>query len=242
MDKSMEDVPLYKDTTKDFEERVEDLVKHLSLEEKVSQLVYNASAISSLGIPEYNWWNECIHGVARAGVATVFPQAIGMAASFNQDLAYKVAVAIPDEGRAKYHEFTRQGDHSKYLKIVATSKHYAVHSGPESLRHEFNARVNKKDMYETYLPAFKEVVKEGKAYSITGVYNRTNDEPYCASPTLLQKNLRDDLGVGRCLLEPGQFRVYVGGQQPDKRSEVLTGKKVLSCEFEVKGGILEMEY
>ncbi len=244
MKKETNDVPIYKDVNRSFEERVDDLVSRLSLEEKVSQLVYNASAISSLGIPEYNWWNECIHGVARAGVATVFPQAIGMAASFNQDLIYEIAVAIADEGRAKHHEFARQGDrgiykgltfwspninifrdprwgrgqetygedpyltgrmgvafvkglqgdHPKYLKTVATPKHYAVHSGPESLRHEFNAEASVKDMYETYLPAFKETVKEGKAYSIMGAYNRTNDEPCCASPTLLQKILRDDWG------------------------------------------------
>jgi len=237
-------VPIYLDPDQPLEKRVDDLVSRLTLEEKISQMVYASSAIPRLGIPEYNWWNECLHGVARAGIATVFPQAIGMAASFNDKLLYKVACAISDEARAKHHEFVRQGDrgiykgltflspnvnifrdprwgrgqetygedpyltgrmgvafikglqgdHPKYLKVVATPKHYAVHSGPEPLRHSFDARVSQKDLRETYLPAFKECIKEGKAESIMGAYNRTNGEPCCASPTLLQKILRDEWG------------------------------------------------
>lgn len=237
-------IPIYLDPDQPLEKRVDDLVSRLTLEEKVSQMIYASSAIPRLGIPEYNWWNECLHGVARAGIATVFPQAIGMAASFNDKLLYRVACAISDEARAKHHEFVRQGDrgiykgltfwspninifrdprwgrgqetygedpyltgrmgvafvkgiqgdHPKYLKAIATPKHYAVHSGPEPLRHSFDARVSQKDLRETYLPAFKECVKEGKAASIMGAYNRTNGEPCCASPTLLQKILRDEWG------------------------------------------------
>lgn len=236
--------PIYLDPDQPLEKRVDDLVSRLTLEEKVSQMIYASSAIPRLGIPEYNWWNECLHGVAAAGIATVFPQAIGMAASFNDKLLYRVACAISDEARAKHHEFVRQGDrgifkgltfwspninifrdprwgrgqetygedpyltgrmgvafvkglqgdHPKYLKVVATPKHYAVHSGPEPLRHSFDARVSQKDLRETYLPAFKECVKEGKAGSIMGAYNRTNGEPCCASQTLLQKILREEWG------------------------------------------------
>lgn len=224
------------------EARVDDLVSRMTLDEKVAQMLYNAPSIPRLGVPEYNWWNECLHGVARAGVATVFPQAIGMAASFNTELLHRVAVAISDEARAKHHEFARRGDRSiykgltewspnvnifrdprwgrgqetygedpyltsrmgvafvqglqgddpVYLKTVATPKHYAVHSGPESMRHHFDAKASAKDLRETYLPAFHACIKEAKAYSIMGAYNRTNGEPCCASETLLQKILRDE--------------------------------------------------
>ncbi|HHU51278.1 MAG TPA: glycoside hydrolase family 3 protein [Firmicutes bacterium] len=236
--------PVFRDPNRDLEERVRDLVARLSLEEKISQMVYFSSALSRVGIPEYNWWNECLHGVARAGVATVFPQAIGLAASFNQELVEKVASAIADEARAKHHEFARkedrgiykgltfwspnlnifrdprwgrgqetygedpylvgrlgvafirglQGDHPKYLKVAACAKHYAVHSGPENLRHEFDAVVSRKDLRETYLPAFRDAVIESKVESVMGAYNRVNGEPACASPTLLQKILREEWG------------------------------------------------
>lgn len=230
------------DRTED--ERVNDLLNRLSLEEKISQMLYYSSALSKLGIAEYNWWNECLHGVARAGVATVFPQAIGMAASFDQELLYKVASVIADEARAKHHEFARredrgiykgltfwspninifrdprwgrgqetygedpyltgrlgvafikglQGDHPKYLKVAACAKHYAVHSGPETLRHEFDAVVSKKDLWETYLPAFRDAVKEAKVEAVMGAYNRVNGEPACASKTLLEDILRKKWG------------------------------------------------
>lgn len=232
----------YKDTSLPFEERAEDLVRRMTLEEKVSQMLYASSAIPRLGIPEYNWWNECLHGVARAGVATMFPQAIGMAASFDDTLLHEVACAISDEARAKHHEaakyedrniykgltmwspnvnifrdprwgrghetygedpclaarlgkaFVRglQGTDKKYLKTVATVKHYAVHSGPEPERHRFDAKASIKDMRETYLPAFKECVTEAGAYSVMGAYNRTNGEPCCASPFLMEKTLRGE--------------------------------------------------
>lgn len=225
-----------------LEERVEDLVSRMTLEEKIAQTLYHAPGIPRLGVPEYNWWNECLHGVARAGIATVFPQAIGMAASWNVELMHRVATVISDEARAKHHEFARhgdraiykgltfwspninifrdprwgrgqetygedpcltsrmgvafvkglQGDDPKYLKLVATPKHYAVHSGPENMRHHFDARVSEKDLRETYLPAFKACVVEGGAYSVMGAYNRTNGEPCCASKTLLQDILRDE--------------------------------------------------
>lgn len=237
-------LPIYKDPNRTLDERVDDLLSRLTLEEKISQMLYFSSALSSVGIPEYNWWNECLHGVARAGVATVFPQAIGMAASFNQDLLYKVASVIADEARAKHHEFVRQGDrgiykgltfwspninifrdprwgrgqetygedpyltgrlgvafirglqgdHPKYLKVAACAKHFAVHSGPETLRHEFNAVVGPKDLRETYLPAFRDAVVEAKVEAVMGAYNRVNGEPACASPTLLQKILREEWG------------------------------------------------
>ncbi len=234
----------YRDRSLPFGQRVKDLLKRLTLEEKVSQMTYQSAAIPRLGIPEYNWWNECLHGVGRAGIATVFPQAIGLAATFDVPLVGRVAAAIADEARAKHHEAKRrgdrrifrgltfwtpnvnifrdprwgrgqetygedpfltgrmgvafvrnlQGDDPTYLKLVATPKHFAVHSGPESLRHSFDARVSEKDLRETYLPAFKECVVEGGALSVMGAYNRTNGEPCCASPTLLEGILRKEWG------------------------------------------------
>ncbi|MGC8667636.1 MAG: glycoside hydrolase family 3 C-terminal domain-containing protein [Chthonomonadales bacterium] len=218
----------------------------MTLEEKVSQMMHDAPPIPRLSIPAYNWWNECLHGVARAGIATVFPQAIGLAAGFDEQLVARVAEAISDEARAKHHQackdhggaspqyfgltfwspninifrdprwgrgqetygedpyltarlgvaFVRglQGDHPKYFKTIATPKHFAVHSGPEKDRHSFDARVNPRDLWETYLPAFKACVQEGKAGSVMAAYNRTNGEPCCASKTLLQDILRDEWG------------------------------------------------
>ena len=224
--------------------RAADLVSRLTLEEKISQMVHPAAGVERLGIPEYNWWNECLHGVARAGVATVFPQAIGLAATWDTALLGRVAEAISDEARAKHHEFARrgvrqiytgltfwspnvnifrdprwgrgqetygedpyltgrmgvafvrglQGDDPRYLKLVATPKHFAVHSGPEPDRHHFDARVSERDLRETYLPAFEACVKEGGAASVMGAYNRTNGEPCCGSPTLLERILRQEWG------------------------------------------------
>jgi len=231
----------YKDTSLPIEQRVDDLVSKMTLEEKISQLIHSAPAIERLQIPQYNWWNECLHGVARAGRATVFPQAIAMAATFDTELVFNIASAISDEARAKYHaavkknnrsqyfgltywtpninifrdprwgrghetygedpflttklgvEFVKglQGDDPKYLKLVATPKHFAVHSGPEELRHEINVKVDNRLLNETYLPAFKATVQQAKAESIMGAYNRLNDEPCCGSKTLLQDILRD---------------------------------------------------
>ena len=234
----------YKKVDAPLADRVRDLVSRMTMEEKVSQMLHEAPAIHRLGIPPYNWWNECLHGVARAGVATVFPQAIGLAATWDTSLMHKVATAISDEARAKHHAalkhgnrdqyfgltywspninifrdprwgrghetygedpyltarmgvaFVRglQGSNPRYLKLVATPKHYAVHSGPETERHGFDAVVSGKDMRETYLPAFEACVREGGAVSIMGAYNRTNGEPCCGSPTLLQKILREEWG------------------------------------------------
>lgn len=241
---AVEQTPAYLDESKGFEERAKDLVSRMTLEEKVSQMVHGAPAIPRLGIPAYNWWNEALHGVARAGVATVFPQAIGLAATFDEELIYSIADVISTEARAKHHEYARKGDRDiykgltewspninifrdprwgrghetygedpyltgrlgvafvkglqgndgKYLKAAACAKHYAVHSGPESERHSFDAVASKKDMYETYLPAFEELVTEAGVEAIMGAYNRTNGEPCCGSRTLLLKILRGEWG------------------------------------------------
>lgn len=225
-------------------ERARDLISKMTLEEKVPQLMHDAPAIERLGVPVYNWWNECLHGVGRAGTATVFPQAIGMAATWNTELIYEVAKIISDEARAKHHEAIRRGEHgmyqgltfwspninifrdprwgrghetygedpyltgrmgvafvkglqgddTKYLKLVATPKHFAAHSGPEALRHEFNVDVSKKDLYETYLAAFRDCVIEGKAESVMGAYNSLYGEPCNANKLLLQDILRDEWG------------------------------------------------
>lgn len=223
--------------------RAGELVKKMTLEEAASQLRYDAPAIDRLGIPEYNWWNEALHGVARAGTATVFPQAIGLAAMFDEAFQEEIAGTIATEGRAKYNMQSRQGDRDiykgltfwspninifrdprwgrghetygedpyltgrlgvafvkglqgkgKYLKGAACAKHFAVHSGPEAVRHEFNAVANEKDMYETYLPAFEALVKEAQVESVMGAYNRVNGEPACGSKTLLKDILRDKWG------------------------------------------------
>ncbi|MBN2806245.1 MAG: glucan 1,4-alpha-glucosidase, partial [Prolixibacteraceae bacterium] len=236
--------PVYQDTSKDFENRALDLVSRMTLEEKISQIGNSSAAIPRLGINEYDWWNECLHGVARAGVATVFPQAIGMAASFDLDMMSKVANIISDEARAKHHEFLRnndfgrykgltmwspninifrdprwgrghetygedpfltgqmgmrfvkglQGDDPKYFKVVATAKHYAVHNGPEPERHSFNVVPDVRDLWETYLPAFEDLMVKAKAYSIMGAYNRVDGESASASWMLLEDILRKQWG------------------------------------------------
>ena len=226
------------------EERVDLLISEMTLEEKTSQLLDVCPAIQRLNIPEYNWWNEALHGVARNGRATVFPQAIAFGATFDEDLIFRVGTAISDEARAKYNESIKlgnrnryagltfwspninifrdarwgrgqetygedpfltsrigvsfvkglQGDNPTYMKAAACAKHYAVHSGPEELRHEFNAVVSKKDLFETYLPAFKALVQEANVEGVMGAYNKTLGQPCCGSPYLLQDILRDDWG------------------------------------------------
>ncbi len=225
-------------------ERAEKLVRQMTVEERASQLRYDAPAIERLGVPAYNWWGEALHGVARAGVATSFPQAIGMAATFDSELIRKAGDVSATEGRAKYNALSAEGDRDIYkgltfwspnvnifrdprwgrgqetygedpyltsrlgvayveglqgddeelLKSAACAKHFAVHSGPEAVRHEFNAVATKKDMAETYLPAFKACVQEAGVEAVMGAYNRTNGEPCCGSPTLMKELLRDGWG------------------------------------------------
>lgn len=224
--------------------RARALVAQLTLEEKAQQMQHNAPAVPRLNLPAYSWWNEGLHGVARAGTATVFPQAIGLAAMWDAPRLKQVAQVIATEARAKVHEFERQGDfgqykgltywspninifrdprwgrghetygecpyltarlgvafceglqgdHPVYFKVIATPKHFAVHSGPEGLRHSFNAEVSTQDLWETYLPAFEACITEARAYSIMGAYNRTNGEACCASQRLLVDILRGQWG------------------------------------------------
>ncbi len=224
--------------------RIEAFIEAMTLEEKIAQLMNSSPGIEHLGILPYNWWNECLHGVARNGRATVFPQAIALGATFDEKLAFQVANAISDEARAKFNisqsmenysqyagltfwspninifrdprwgrgqetygedpfltsrigvNFIKglQGENPKYLKAAACAKHYAVHSGPEELRHEFDAIVSQKDLWETYLPAFEAAVTEANVEAIMGAYNRVNSEAACASPYLLTEVLRDRWG------------------------------------------------
>ncbi len=229
----------YLDIQCSIDKRVKDLISRLTIEEKISQMHYKSNAIPRLNIPAYNWWNESLHGIARAGKATVFPQAIALAATFDRDLIKKIAQTISDEARAKYHDPKNtlkntqymgltfwspninifrdprwgrgqetygedpyltaeigksyvkglQGEDPKYLKTAACAKHFAAHSGPEKLRHKFNAIVNNKDLHETYLFAFKELINSG-VESVMGAYNQVNGEPCCGSGTLLKDILR----------------------------------------------------
>lgn len=226
----------------EYRKRAKELVSQMTDEEKISQLIFKAKAIDRLGIPQYNWWNEALHGVARAGVATMFPQSIGMGSTFDEELIYKVADIISTEGRAKYNMQQKYGDRGiykgltfwspnvnifrdprwgrgqetygedpyltsrlgvafvngiqgkdkKYMKAAACAKHFAVHSGPETLRHSFNAEVSLQDMYETYLPAFKACVQQAHVEAVMGAYNRVNGEPCCGSRTLLKHILREE--------------------------------------------------
>ncbi len=228
-----------------IEQRVDDLIGRMTLAEKLSQMCNACPPITRLGIPAYDYWSEALHGVARNGRATVFPQAIGMAATWNPELVRRVASAIGDEARAKHHEAMRrnggtmiyqgltfwspninifrdprwgrgqetwgedpvltgemgsafvrglQGDDPRYMKAAACAKHYAVHSGPEKLRHTFDAVVSKRDLYGTYLPAFRKLVVDAQVEAVMGAYNRTNGEACCASQTLLVDILRGKWG------------------------------------------------
>ena len=219
--------------------KAEKLVSQMTLLEKASQLKYDAAPVKRLGVPAYNYWNEALHGVARAGVATMFPQAIAMAAVFDDEEMKKVGDIIATEGRAKYNAYSAKEDRDIYkgltfwspnvnifrdprwgrghetygedpyltsrlgvkfveglqgdgsvMKAAACAKHFAVHSGPESLRHEFDAEVSMKDMWETYLPAFEALVTEADVEAVMGAYNRTNGEPCCAHKYLMEDVLR----------------------------------------------------
>ena len=219
--------------------RAEELVAKMTVEEAASQLRYDSPAIDRLGIPEYNWWNETLHGVARAGTATSFPQAIGLGATFDTELLGEVGEVCGNEGRAKYNEYKANGDRDiykgltfwspnvnlfrdprwgrgqetygedpclisklavpfieglqgdgEYMKTAACAKHFVVHSGPEAVRHQFNATCSDKDLNETYLPAFEACVREAKVESVMGAYNRTNGEP-CCGHSYLKDIIRD---------------------------------------------------
>jgi len=229
----------------EFRKKAIELVGKMTLEERASQLRFDAPAVERLGVPAYNWWNEGLHGLARAGTATMFPQAIALASMFDSEKLYEVADIISTETRAKYnmsiakedrdiykgltlwspninifrdprwgrgHETygedpyltatlgaafvkgLQQLDNDEYMKTAACAKHFAVHSGPEESRHEFDAIATQKDMRETYLPAFEVLVKEAGVESVMGAYNRTNGEPCCGSKTLLKDILRDEWG------------------------------------------------
>ena len=241
---SSQSIPPYKNPNLPIDVRVNDLVSRMTLEEKVHQMQNGAPAIERLGVPAYDWWNEALHGVARAGYATVFPQAIGLAATWDTKLMHDVADVISTEARAKYHEAVRnnqhgryqgltfwspninifrdprwgrgqetygedpyltarlgvefvkglQGNDPRYFKVIATPKHYAVHSGPEPERHSFDAKAYERDLRETYLPAFRATITEAKAYSVMCAYNRTNGEPCCANKNLMVDILRGEWG------------------------------------------------
>ncbi len=232
--------PPYLDTSKRINVRVDDLVSRMTLEEKASQVVNQARAIPRLQVPAYDWWSEALHGVANAGTATVFPEPIGLAATFDPALIHEMAIVIGTEARAKHNQAVRagrrdimegldfwspninifrdprwgrgqetygedpfltgrmgvafvtglQGDDPKYFRVISTPKHYAVHSGPEPSRHSINVQVSKHDMEDTYLPAFRATVTEGKAESVMCAYNRVNDQPACANTFLLKDQLR----------------------------------------------------
>ena len=235
---------IYSDPNAPIDARLDDLISKMTLKEKVSQMQYRAPAIERLGIPKYNWWNEALHGVAISGLATSFPQAIGLAATWDRGLIYEVATIISDEGRAKHNiaiakgqrgqfqgltfwspninifrdprwgrgqetygedpyltgqlavQFIRamQGSDSRYYKVVATAKHFAVHSGPESERHKFNAEVSEYDLRETYLPAFKASVLDGKVASLMCAYNSLRGRACCSNDPLLNSILRNEWG------------------------------------------------
>ncbi len=286
------------------EERALDIVSRLTLVEKVAQMQNNAPAIERLGIPAYNWWNECLHGVGRDDIATVFPQAIGMAATWNPDLIGKEADVISTEARAKHHEHVRhnersiyqgltfwspninifrdprwgrgqetygedpyltsriavafvkglQGDDPRYFKVISTPKHFAVHSGPESSRHRFNAVVDDRDLYETYLPAFEACFKEAGAWSVMCAYNRTQDEACCASPPLLKDILRDRWGFqGYVVSDCGAiWDIYTGHRIVDSAyqasamavkagCDLTCGNEYLSLKKAVEEGLISEE-
>jgi beta-glucosidase len=234
------DKALYLDPSQPIDARVDDLIHRMTLEQKASQLVNQARAIPDLQVPAYDWWSEALHGVANAGTATVFPEPIGLAATFDDSLIHEMAVVIGTEARAKHNQAVRagrrdimegldfwspninifrdprwgrgqetygedpfltgrmgvafvkglQGDDPKYFRVISTPKHYAVHSGPEPSRHSIDVKVSKHDMEDTYLPAFRAAVTEGKAESVMCAYNRVNGEPACANTFLLKDTLR----------------------------------------------------
>ena len=238
--------PIWRDRSHSTKERAEDLIRRMSLAEKVAQLKNAAPAISRIGLPAYDYWNEALHGVANNGIATVFPEPVGAASSWNPGLFHQEGTVIGVEGRAKFNDYTTthngdskwwdgltfwtpninifrdprwgrgqetygedpyltseigiefvkgiQGDDPNYMLAMACAKHYAVHSGPEPDRHRFDAQVSERDLFETYLPQFERVVREGKVAGVMGAYNAVNGVPCCASPFLLDDLLRQQWG------------------------------------------------
>lgn len=258
-------------SAKHIEKQAQELIHEMTIDEKISQLMNDAEGIERLNILPYNWWNEALHGVARNGKATVFPQPINIACTFNTDLVYSIGNAISDEARAKFNVAQKmkiydmyagltfwspnvnifrdprwgrgmetygedpylagkmgvayvrgmQGNNPNYLKVAACAKHYAVHSGPEALRHEFDAKVSDKDLFETYLPAFETLVKEGKVEAVMGAYNRVNGISASAHPRLLMDILRNKWGFkGHIVSDCGAV------------SDIFYGHKSVSSEAE----------
>ncbi len=273
--------PIYLDPAKPIDVRVADLIQKLTLEEKVAQMMDQGPAIPRLNVPAYNWWNESLHGVARSGVATVYPQAIGLAATFDENLVYKISTSISDEARAMYNAATAQGYQKKYggltfwtpninifrdprwgrgqetygedpyltsrmgvsfvkglqgndpnyLKVAACAKHFAVHSGPERLRHEFDAVASIKDIRETYLPAFKALVKEANVESVMCAYNRTNGDPCCSHNFLIDDVLRGEWGFkGHVVSDCGAVEDLYTGHK-------VTGSLMAASALAVKSGV-----
>ena len=266
-----------------FEERVEALIKAMTVQEKVTQLLHEAPAVERLGIPAYNYWNECLHGVARAGLATVFPQAIAMAATFDTDLEYRMGCAIAVEARAKnaaarkfsgdgsspmYRGLTfwtpninifrdprwgrgqetfgedpyltgemgaalvraLQGDDPKYLKVAACAKHFWGHSGPEAERHQFDAKISKRDAAQTYLPAFKKLVTEAKVEAVMGAYNRTNGQVCCGSAKYIKELLRKKWGF------KGHFVSDCWAIMDFHKNHKITADQTASAAYALKNG------
>ena len=278
----------YLDPKLPVEVRAKDLVSRMTLPEKVTQMVHGAKGIARLNVPAYNWWNEALHGVARNGTATVFPQPIGLAATFQPDLIHEMAVATSDEARAKFHDQIRrtgasgnyqgltmwapninifrdprwgrghetygedpfltasmgvayikgmQGDDPKYLKTVATPKHFAVHSGPDPLRHQFDARPTDYDLWNTYLPAVESCIRDGGAYSIMSSYNRINGAPASANTFLLEQTLREKWGFkGYVVSDCGAISDIVSGHKYAKTyAEAAADAVNAGCDLECGG-------
>ena len=275
----------WKDASQPVEPRVNDLVRRLSLAEKIQQMRNDAPAIPRLGIPAYNYWSECLHGVGRAGIATVFPQAIGLAAMWNPALLQQIADVIATEARAKHNDYARshdgdsaryfgltfwtpninifrdprwgrgqetygedpfltatlgtafihglQGNDPKYVKAVACAKHFAVHSGPEPARHSFNAVPPERDLYETYLPHFEAVVREGHVGAVMGAYNRVDDEPACSNPFLLTELLRKQWGFdGHVVSDCGAiYDIYANHKTVDTSEEAAARAVKAGCDL-----------
>jgi len=273
--------PVYLDASASLDSRVNDLISKMTLEEKASQMMDRSVAIPRLNIPEYNWWNESLHGVARSGVATVFPQAIGLGATFDEPLMLRVSTAISDEARAMYNAAVAKGYHKKYggltfwtpninifrdprwgrgqetygedpfltsrmgvafvkglqgndphyLKVAACAKHFAVHSGPEKLRHEFDAISSAKDLRETYLPAFQALVTEAHVESVMCAYNRTNGDACCAHNFLITDVLRKEWGFkGHVVSDCGAVEDLYTGHK-------LTNSMAAASALAVKSGV-----